>query len=107
MKMIWATRGRNWGFRFLRDGGYSDPLPTYEAAFGGRFSEDEIWLPGAVHLAVRFQDPLHRKDSSGRIISHDFVLFDPEAQLITSLADAQKKLWAEVGSEYSDMWDSD
>ena len=30
---IWATRGRTWGFRFLRTGGLQDPLGTYEAIF--------------------------------------------------------------------------
>ncbi len=30
---IWATRGRTWGFRFLRKGGYEDPLGVYEDAF--------------------------------------------------------------------------
>ena len=35
MRFIWATRGRDWGFKFLRDGGFSDPLPIYEAAFEG------------------------------------------------------------------------
>ena len=35
MTLIWATRGRTWGFRFLRDGGLEDPLDTYEEAFAG------------------------------------------------------------------------
>ena len=25
MTLIWATRGRTWGFRFLRDGGFEEP----------------------------------------------------------------------------------
>ena len=33
MSLIWATRGRTWGFRFLRDGGFPDPLPVYDLAF--------------------------------------------------------------------------
>ena len=32
--VIWATRGRTWGFRFLLDAGLSDPLADYERAFG-------------------------------------------------------------------------
>ena len=35
MTLIWATRGRNWGFRFLRDGDFADPLSEYDAAFAG------------------------------------------------------------------------
>ena len=26
MSLIWATRGRTWGFRFLLNGGFADPL---------------------------------------------------------------------------------
>ena len=29
-RLIWATRGRSWGFRFLLKGGLSDPLMAYE-----------------------------------------------------------------------------
>ena len=34
-EFIWATRGRTWGFRFLRTAGRVDPLKLYEAAFRG------------------------------------------------------------------------
>ena len=44
MSLIWATRGRTWGFRFLRDGGFEDPLPVYDSAFAGIESG-----PSAIH----------------------------------------------------------
>ena len=42
MKLIWATRGRTWGFRFLRDGGFEDPLPVYDEAFSEVGDEPEV-----------------------------------------------------------------
>lgn len=106
MKMIWATRGRNWGFRFLKDGGYSDPLIPYEAAFANQMSEPHLWLPGDDSLAVRFPDPLQRTDSSGRVISHDFVLFTPDVTRFSKFEDARRAIWEEVATTYSDLWDS-
>lgn len=86
MRFIWATRGRDWGFKFLRDGGFSDPLPIYEAAFE---STDPTLT------AVRFEDPEGRTDRAGRVIEHDFVFFDaPEAH-------TQYEVWPLVAEEYA------
>lgn len=68
MRFIWATRGRDWGFTFLRDGGLTDPLPTYEAAFAGT---------NPTLTTLRFNDPEGRTDRAGRVIEHDFVFLDP------------------------------
>lgn len=68
MRFIWATRGRDWGFTFLRDGGLADPLPTYEAAFAGT---------NPTLTTMRFNDPEGRSDRAGRVIEHDFVFLDP------------------------------
>lgn len=105
MKMIWATRGRNWGFRFLRNGGFSDPLPEYDKAFGGHSAELQLWLPRADSLTLRFPDPLERKDAAGRTIAHDFVVFNPAAGLMESFESAQQNVWADVAQEYSAVWD--
>ncbi|MCQ4623755.1 hypothetical protein [Corynebacterium sp. CCUG 70398] len=68
MRFIWATRGRDWGFTFLRDGGLTDPLPTYEEAFAGT---------NPTLTTLRFNDPESRTDRAGRVIEHDFVFLDP------------------------------
>lgn len=106
MRMIWATRGRTWGFKFLKDGGFADPLIPYETAFGSHMSEPQLWLPGKNSIALRFQDPLQRKDSAGRVISHDFVLFSPPSELMSTFEVAQQHIWKMVSQEYADMWDS-
>lgn len=86
MRFIWATRGRDWGFKFLRDGGFSDPLPIYEAAFAGTDSS---------LTALRFDDPEGRTDRAGRVIEHDFVLFDAPK------APSPEYVWPLVADEFA------
>ncbi|MDR6174300.1 hypothetical protein QE364_000797 [Nocardioides zeae] len=104
MTLIWATRGRNWGFRFLRDGGLADPLPAYERAFAGAPSGPTTYRSGAT-LAVRIMDPLGRKDAAGRVIPHEFVVSSPLAERVRSIGDAQEQIWPLVAGEYDDVWD--
>ncbi len=89
MRFIWATRGRDWGFRFLRDGGFSDPLPIYEAAF----EETDPSLS-----TLRFDDPEGRTDRAGRVIEHDFVFLDAPA------AHFQEEVWPLVAEEYARIY---
>jgi hypothetical protein len=56
--LIWATRGRSWGFRFLLNGGRHDPLPEYEGSFAGLEDEPATWRRTAAKVALRFPDPL-------------------------------------------------
>ncbi|MCW5951065.1 MAG: hypothetical protein KIT69_02240 [Propionibacteriaceae bacterium] len=64
MNLIWATRGRSWGFRFLLDGGFADPLPTYEQAFAGLEDDRAVCRKAGGRLALRFPDPLGRKPAA-------------------------------------------
>lgn len=105
MNFIWATRRRTWGFRFLRDGGFADPLVEYDKAFSSL--ED---LTQACHridgmIALRFPDPEGREDRAGRVIPHEFVVqenLDPE---IKSVDDGLKAVWPLVSDEYARVWD--
>lgn len=105
MKMIWATRGRSWGFRFLRDGGFPDPLLEYEKAFEGHSSESQLWMPRSDYVVLRFPDPLGRQDLAGRDISHDFVIYESEIVFRQSFETAKEAVWDEVSSEYLELWD--
>jgi len=89
--LIWATRGRNWGFRFLRDGGFADPLPEYDAAFAVIGAGTSALSRVGTTVAVRFPDPLGRKDSAGRVIPHDLVVFPPLSDQIETVDDALDK----------------
>ena len=104
MKIIWATRGYSWGFRFLLDGGYRDPLAAYEHAFEG---QDDV-LVGCRrvgdNVALRFPDPLERRDASGRVIPHDFVVMEPLSSEINSVDEGLKRIWPLVSDLYAQLW---
>ena len=102
---IWATRGRTWGFRFLRSGGLEDPLGVYEDTFSRLGDQPEAWHRVADKVALRFPDPDERRDAAGRVIPHDFVLLGPWADGINSLEAGRQRIWPEVADEFERVWD--
>ncbi|GAA2662249.1 hypothetical protein [Paractinoplanes durhamensis] len=108
MNLIWATRGLTWGFRFLLDGGFTDPLPQYEAAFSGTGDDSEICYRTGERVALRFPDPLARKDAAGRVIPHEFVVFGHLVEQIQSLEDGRHIIWNQPGvaDQFEKIWDS-
>lgn len=101
---IWATRGRTWGFRFLRRGGLQDPLAVYEEVFSKVGDQQELMRRFGGKVALRFADPEGRKDASGRVIPHDFVLLGPSAERVDSLEDGRELVWRQVADEYESVW---
>lgn len=104
MTIIWATRGRSWGFRFLLDGGFHDPLKTYEAAFAGAEGEASLFRRVGTYAALRFPDPSGRRDQSGRVIPHDIVALPPLADEISSFDDGVRLIWPRLAETYSHVW---
>jgi len=107
VNLLWATRGRVWGFRFLLNGGLPDPLPTYESAFGDPESSGELLRRTSGTIAVRIDDPLGRKDRSGRQIQHDFVLLPPLPEDVRTFDDARRRLWPLVADRFEQIWDKE
>ncbi|NED15668.1 hypothetical protein [Streptomyces sp. SID9124] len=105
MSLIWATRGRTWGFRFLCDGGFGDPLQVYDDAFSGVGDEPEVWRRDVEKGALRFPDPLGRKDRAGRIIPHEFVVLGPSVDGVGSVEDARQLVWPQVADVFAEVWD--
>jgi hypothetical protein len=105
MSLIWATRGRTWGFRFLRNGGCDDPLRVYDEVFTGVGEEPEVWRRVAAKGALRFPDPLGRQDRAGRIIPHDFVVFGVLADEIDSVEEGRRLVWPLISQEFDRLWD--
>ena len=105
MNIIWATRGKTWGFRFLRTGDVSNPLKVYENAFAGIEGTAEAFRKRAASVAVRFPDPDGRRDRAGRVIPHEFVILDPDAADISSAEQARVVVWQEVAAQYGAVWD--
>lgn len=106
MRLLWATRGRDWGFRFLRDDLPGDPLPTYERAFEGTGDESGVWRVDADTVAVRVLDPEDRRDRAGRAIPHEIVIFGPPADRIVTVDDFLLAAWPTIADDYSAVWDS-
>lgn len=104
---LWATRGRNWGFRFLRRGGLEDPLGVYEEVFADVSDQPEVWHRLGGKVALRFPDPLGRRDAAGRVIPHDFVLFGAWAERLDSLEEGRARLWGEVADEFESVWEKE
>ena len=101
---IWATRGRNWGFRFLRTAGQSNPLEIYEAAFSGIEDTTETFRANADTVAFRFLDPEKRRDAAGRVIPHEFVLLPPLPGKVSSLDDGFHLVWPLVKDDFARDW---
>ncbi|MBU1586688.1 MAG: hypothetical protein KKH51_01935 [Actinobacteria bacterium] len=104
MSFIWATRGKTWGFRFLRDGGFIDPLPEYDKAFSQMDDEPDAWARVGNVVALRFPDPEHRRDAAGRTIPHEFVLFGTLAKKVRSTDDGLAAIWPLVADEYGRLY---
>jgi hypothetical protein len=105
--LIWATRGRSWGFRFLLDAGLADPLPAYERAFAGLVDAPTVWHRAGHEAALRLPDPQGRRDSAGRVIPHEFVVFGDLAASVDSIDDAIEQIWPLVERAYDRVWDAD
>ena len=105
MHLVWATRGRDWGFRFLLAGGFTDPLPAYESLFSGLEGEATLYRRVGPRVSLRFPDPLDRRDSAGRPIEHDFVLLPPLADEVGSVEEGVLKVWPLVADAYAGLWD--
>jgi hypothetical protein len=105
--IIWATRGRSWGFRFLLNGGRSDPLSDYERSFAGVEDDPTAWHRSAVNVVLRFPDPQGRRDTAGRIIPHEFVVFGALADEINSPEAGQQQIWPLVADAYARVWNAE
>lgn len=104
MTFIWATRGRSWGFRFLRDAGLADPLPEYDRAFSQAGDQPELYRRAGQTVALRWPDPAGRCDRHGRVIPHEFVVYPPAADTIHSVDDGRRLIWPQVAEEYEQAW---
>lgn len=105
--LIWATRGQYWGFRFLLDGGLADPLPEYDRAIAGLGDDALAWRIVDNRGALRFPDPDRRRDAAGRLIPHEFVVFDDLAKGIHSAAEGRDLIWHLVSAAYARVWTLD
>jgi hypothetical protein len=106
VRLIWASRGRTWGFCFLDRGGLKDPLQVYEEMFVGLEDKAEVWRSDGGRVAVRFPDPEGRADAAGRVIPHDFIVLGPR-RLVTrigSVESGRQEIWPGVADRFESIW---
>lgn len=103
-QLIWATRGRSWGFRFLLDAGFEDPLAEYERAFAGVSEAPTAFAFTDGQVALRFPDPDGRRDAAGRTIPHEFVVFGEFASGIDSVDAGVDQVWPLVRDAFARTW---
>lgn len=105
-ELLWATRGRQWGFKFLLTGGLQDPLRIYDLAFDGAADEPSVCQRTPVGIALRFPDPEGRRDEANRVIPHEFVVLGGLADGVQSVEDGVRLIWPIVATAYAAAWDS-
>lgn len=103
-RLIWATRGRSWGFRFLLRGGMSDPLLEYERIFRELADDPLTYGRAGEKVALRFPDPGGRRDTAGRVIPHEFVVSGDLAHHLESAEDGRDQVWPLVEVVYARVW---
>jgi hypothetical protein len=64
------------------------------------------WHRAAGKVALRFPDPLGRRDAAGRVIPHEFVVFGDVADEIESVEDGLQQVWPLVAEAYARVWDT-
>lgn len=79
-------------------------MPEYEHAFAGIEDKRQAWQRVDDVVAVRFLDPEGRRDRSGRLIFHDFVLFGLPDEAVRSVEDGKDLVWPRVSVEYAALW---
>lgn len=104
---LWGTRGKTWGFRFLERGGLENPLPVYEDMFAAIDDQPRAFCRVGENVALRFPDPQGRRDASGRVIPHHFVLLGEEADGVDSFEDGFAKVWPKVADSFDAVWELD
>jgi hypothetical protein len=131
-KLLLSTRGFNWGFAFpIKPNGVDvqnkggkplDWLSTHEAASSQDAVETQTsngvirTISGLVGVAktkietpflqVEFNDPLGRKDRSGRVIPHTVTLIGDQVESLKDLKpeDLVSKIWTEIADDYAAIY---
>lgn len=66
-----------------------------------------MWHRVGRNVALRFPDPLGRRDTAGRVIPHEFVVFADLADEIQSVEDGRGKVWPRVAAAYARVWNAE
>lgn len=101
-EIVHASRGKNKGFEFFRQGGLPNYLSEYEKVFGadsGKSSHFEKLPDG--RAAAAFLDPKGRTDFAGRPIPHQVIIPKSLAANVHNMDDVMSKIWPELEKTYT------
>jgi hypothetical protein len=111
--IVHVSRGKNIGYKILKNGNLPDYLPeigkaslddgSYTRLQPGQYRRYGANLEKA---ALSFHDPEGRKDASGRTIVHDVILSKEHAHDVTDFDSAKKKAWALVKDDFDEFYKS-
>lgn len=87
-------------------GGLTDPLREYERTLAELLDPQAGCCRVAGKVGLRFPDPEGRRDASGRVIPHDFVLSGSLAEEVGSVEDGVQRIWPLVADFYGRAWSS-
>lgn len=105
--ILHVARGKNVGFRFLKEGGIPSTMITeYDKSGLGEGSQhagevfQKYGAAGAEKIAARIIDPQGRKDHASRAIKHDIIIPASMTNGIHNLADVKEKIWPLLSTDY-------
>jgi hypothetical protein len=107
--IIFNSRGKNLGHRFLMDGGigFEGGFSQMVKSGGTESNIDDFTRFGDNLEKVRssFLDPEGRTDRAGRAIMHDLVIPAGLSKDINSVEDVKKKIWPMVSEAYDKFYE--
>uniref|UniRef100_A0A7C4VR54 Uncharacterized protein n=1 Tax=Desulfatirhabdium butyrativorans TaxID=340467 RepID=A0A7C4VR54_9BACT len=116
--LLWSTRGREWGFRFLHKPAVQVGIweSIYQSIFGSDECVPQRWHgtithsygPALQYVASRFIDPIKVwKDAAGREIPHEMLLILETGAEETAGFDWERVVFEFVRSYYQDQFEKD
>jgi len=79
----------------------------YERIFRNTQDEPALLRRDGKNVAVRFPDPLGRRDAAGRVIPHEFIVLGGSAGEFQSYEDALDTIWPLVADAFAEVWDAE
>lgn len=105
---IHASRTKNKGFKFFKDGSLDSPMSEYNKAGFANNTDPTMFKrygDNNEKVALRFEDPLGRKDFAGRVIPHEVILPKTLADGVETLQQGIDKVWPSIKDSYGDLYD--
>lgn len=106
--VIHATRGKNQGFQFRKNGGLSDPFVEWSKNDSGHGAGPSFLRYGDKGEKVigTYLDPLGRKDRAGRVIPHSVILPKHLADNVHNADDLIRVSWPLIKDDFDKFYDS-